>query len=332
VKRVLIAIVLIAIAVAIYFLLNREKYSSVEQAEIEFAIEDAAAVTRIELRNRDNKKVVLDKKEGLWWVNEQYPAFDPVMDKFFKRVLTKIQVMGPVAQAAKENIIREMIGHAIQVKIFAGSHLIRSYYVGGSDPLQKGTYMWIEGAETPYVVHVPGNTGYLTPYYHLIEEDWYSRSIFDFDRNEIRSVNVVYRDKPEESFFLERKDSTYKISPAIAGERMNQIVAKSYFSLFKFKNFEGFPDYLSQESKDSIGESKPFVSLELRPVKGPLIVLRAYKKGGESNNTLYDKQGNILAYDPERYFALFTGFPKMVTIQDYVFGQIFANRSDFYRP
>lgn len=58
--------------------------------------------------------------------------------------------------------------------------------------------------------------------------------------------------------------------------------------------------------------------------------LTLFEKGDKlGDQTLYDKKGEVLAYDQERYFATFSPMNKLVTVQDYVVGELLKNRSDF---
>ena len=326
----IILIILFAALLAVYYFMKKDSFSTVSPEVIEFAVSDAEAITKVVMRNRDGKKVILEKKDDTWWVNDTYPAFEPLVQSLINKTLTKIEVKGPVATAARQNIIREMVTNAIKVTVFSGNEKIRSYYVGAEDPTQEGTYMYIENAETPYVTYVPGMDGYLTPQYHLIAEDWYSRSIFDLEPDEIKWVEVIYNMKPEQSFSISRDGEQFVVSPEIAGQPLNQIAAKSYLTLFKFKNYEGFPDYLTQETKDSIRTSEPYARIIVTTTKGKEIELKVYEKGRKDDRSVVDKDGNVLAYDVERYFAQFTGFPELVTIQEFVFGQILAERTDFF--
>lgn len=330
-KRIFLLLLILVAILGIFFFIKKDSYTTVEADEIEFAVKDVSIITRIEMRNRDGKHVTLEKKNNEWWVNDKFPAFEPAVDRFLNQTISKIEVKGPVPAAAQQNVIRQMLSSAIKVSIYSGKKLLRNYYVGAADATQSGTYMWVEHAETPFIAYIPGMDGFLTPQYHIIEDDWYNRTIFDFEADEIKSIDVIYTKKPEESFFISMEHGSYRISPGIAGEQVNQSAARSYFSLFKFKNFEGYPDYLNKETLDSIRTSVPMIRLILTPVKGDKIELKVYPKGRQNDQTVVDNKGNILAYDVERYFAQFTGFPKLVTIQEFVFGNIFANRSDFYK-
>lgn len=321
-------ILALALVLGIYLLLNRKKEGAVTTELAEFSVDDTEKISKVRIHDRSGEGVELKKDEdGIWWVNAKYPAFKPYMDLFLNKTLKRIKVKGPVAKTAKDNVIRSMASQAIKVEIFEGDKAILSYYLGDHTPDMKGTYMHLEGAETPFITYIPGFDGYISPKFSLNEEDWFSHSIFDYTPESIRQISLINHRDSSSSFVLKKHGGAYVLEPNNGG-RLGQQQAKSYFALFKFKNFEGYPDYLSSEQEDSILNSKPMITLKVLDAMDNERVLKVYPKGGESN-TLVDQKGNVLTYDPERYFASFTGFDRLVTIQEYTFGKLFAKHSDF---
>jgi hypothetical protein len=133
-----------------------------------------------------------------------------------------------------------------------------------------------------------------------------------------------------ESFQIYQIDSSYSIKPKISS--FSQSAARSYFSLFSFKNFEGYANYLDQEQKDSIKNATPFISIKVTPYVGKSIQLKLHRKGSfQMGNSLYDKRGQLILEDTERYFATFTNFPFLVTVQEYTMGKLLVKRS-YFRP
>ena len=221
-----------------------------------------------------------------------------------------------------------MAGHSKHVVISSKGKELRNYYVGFPTNDQTGTFLHIKGSKVPYVAHILGASGIIDPKFSSDIKDWYDRSIFDYTPDQIASIEVVNNALPNESFKLTKKDSSYSIQPPLAN--LSEAAARSYYALFKFKNFEGFADYLKQETKDSIKLAKPFMTITVNTANGESQELKIHlKRGNNDGNTLYDKQGHVLVEDTERYFATFTSFDKLVTIQDYTFGKLITKRSFF---
>ncbi|MFY0644389.1 MAG: DUF4340 domain-containing protein [Bacteroidia bacterium] len=328
-KRLLWGFGALVLVLGVYLILNSGKEGKVTTETVEFAVEDPSVIDKIMMKDRSGKTVVLRKTEkGEWWVNEEYPAFQPNIDLFLNKTLNRITVKGPVAQTAKDNVIRSMVSDAVRVDIHSKGELIRSYYVGSYTPDMRGTYMHVEGSDIPFIAYIPGFDGYITPKFNLNKTEWYSRSVFDYEPEEIKEIGLIYHADSSASYTITRVDGNF----ALAGEpntSINQQAAKSYFALFKFKNFEGYATYLNQAQKDSIKNSQPAMTLVVEDVLGNKRTLRAFTKGSSAGGTLRDKHGNLLTYDQERYFATFSGLNKLVTIQEYTFGKLFAIRSDF---
>ena len=71
------------------------------------------------------------------------------------------------------------------------------------------------------------------------------------------------------------------------------------------------------------------MTVTVKTYEGESKTLNIFRKGSNQNKTIYDNNGDLLVKDTDRYFATFTGFDRLVTIQDYVFGKIITKRSFF---
>lgn len=326
-KQIIWIIVALCLAVGIYFYFNTNNYQKSEVSISDFSVEDISTITEVKLSNRDGENVVLSKKGDSWMVNNEYPAFEPNMDILLNTTLSKIKIKGPVPQAAKDNVIRSMISKSIHVRLYENGKEVKSYYVGGGNPTQTGTYVHIEGSKTPFIGYIPGFTGLLYPKYSCDPKEWFNKTIFDYEAEEIDRVSIKNNENPNESFVLSRNGDTYEIAPPLQG--FSQVAAKSYFSLFKFKNFEGYADYINQDIKDSIRKQIPYLEIELLAGNNKHR-MKVFRKGQYlDGNTLVDKTGDEIVTDVHRYFASFDDFKYLVTIQDYTFGKILIPRSYF---
>ncbi len=321
-------IFVLMLAVGGYMLYTADDGEAKLRDTTNFAVENTQDIDKITLKDRDGTPVTLSKKEGIWYVNNSYKAFQIKVEKFLEQTLQKVRIKGPVPQKAQENVIRSMVGHSKHIVIYANNEVIRDYYVGNPTPDQTASYVHLKGSKTPYIAHILGFKGVIDPKFSCIAEEWYDRTIFDYQTEDIAKITVRNNELPSESFVLSRTDTTYTILPASGG--LSQSAARSYFALFSFKNYEGFANYLEQETKDSIKATTPFMQIALTLTNGQTQTLNIHRKGGISDeNTLVDKNGHVIAQDTERYFATFTGFDKLVTIQDYIFKKIITKRTFF---
>lgn len=327
-KKLIFGSIALVVLIAIYFFLESRNSTGVSIEDVEFSYEKIDEIDKIQMSDRSNNSVVLEKNsDGIWLVNGDYPAFNKRVQLFLEETIQDIEVKGPVAKTAKDNVIRSMISNSIKVDIYSKNKMLRSYYVGDHTPDMKGTYMHMQGSESPYIAYIPGHDGYIQPLFNLEPKLWYDPSIFDYAPDSIKSVEVIYMDQLKKSFQLSRDGDLFSIEPELPN--FSQQAAKSYFALFSFKNYEGFAEYLSPEMKDSIKQSFPMIKVLVEDINGSKKELNLFPKGKEGDLSLTDENGNILAYDPERYYASFTGFDHLVTIQEYTFGKILAEHMDF---
>ena len=321
-------IILLLAAVGAYYLAGSRNGEAHLRDASNFAVNDVRKIDLITIKDREGKTIVLEKKDGSWILNKEYNASQAAINLLLNETISQIRIKGPVPSASRETVIRRMVGNSKHVKIYEDGELIRDYYVGPPNSDQSGSFLHIEGSNTPYVAHVLGFDGVLDPKYSTDIQDWYDRTVFDYKQGEIAKITVTNYEVPSESFTLSRIDSIYQIQPAIG--HLSQSAARSYFSLFTFKNFEGFANYLTPKSKDSIAKAMPFMTISAVLTNGKTKELRLHRKGGITDGqTLFDKDGNTIVQDTERYFATFTGFKQIVTVQEYVFGKLITRRSYF---
>lgn len=294
--------------------------------ETNFAIENPEDVTKVLMKDRDGNAIILEKKDDTWYVNSE-KAFQPKIDLLLNKALNKIRIKGPVPNSMRNSVISAMGSRSIHIEVFEGNKKIRNYYLGTPTPDESGSYLHIEGAKTPYIAHILGFNGILDPKFSTNIDDWIDRSVFDYTPAEIESITVQNNELPQESFKLSQKDSNYTLTPPLPN--LTTSAARSYFALFKFKNYEGFAEYLSPADKDSIRNSRPFMTITVKTYSGQSKTLNIFRKGSNDSKTIYDKNGDLLVKDTDRYFATFTDFDRLVTIQDYVFGKIITKRSFF---
>lgn len=315
--------ILLAAAVVFYFFGNKKSVSESPE-NLVFSVNNVEDITRIVMQNRNGLKVDLQKNDDKWTVNGK-PAFNKQVAVFLNETVKKVAIRGPVAENYRNYVITQMASNAVKISIYIGEKIVKTYYVGEADQLHKSTYIYMENSKTPYEGHIPGFDGYLTPRYHVIEEDWYDRILFDYKPEDLKQVEFNYHEKPSESFTMIRKGEDYFLN----GEKIQQSKGKSFFALFRYIGFEGYPNYLTQQTQDSIMLQKPMIDIIITENSGNENKLTIWRKGRDTDRTLYDSKGNILAPDAERYFAKSNKIAPLLLIQDYVFGKLFLSKSSF---
>jgi hypothetical protein len=315
----------LGVALGFYFYQKKSAYQTTNIDEVDFAISDISKIDRIVMKNRDGVGVDLNKKENGWFLGDQ-KAFDKQVESLLENTISKIKVRGPVSANFRDYVIRQMASNAIKVSIYSNNKILKTYYVGEPDQNNRSTYMYLEGSDTPYETHIPGFEGFLTPRFHVIPEDWIDRILFDYEPIDIKEIQMTYIESPEASFTISREGENYFVD----GKPIANQIGKSFFMLFKFKGFEGYPNYLTSETQDSIRKSEPLLNLIVTQTDGVQNTLKMWYKGRDTDRTVYDKKGNILAADAERYFALSNKISQLIVVQDYVFGKMLVAKKHFF--
>ena len=331
-KSIVIVIVLLA-ALALWYFLRDTSSGTSDKNKTEFYVENIEEIDKIFLSNKLEGDLLLEKKNGTWFVNGKYEVFKPSMEFFLNETIKKIRVRGPVPLPARANVIASMASTATKVEIYTNNELHKVYYVGQPNNDMTGTYMYIQGSKDPYITHIPGFEGFLTSRYPIAEREWMNKVIFDFKPQEIQMVDVEYPDDINACFTISRKEKEgdFDITAAETAPlgNLNYAGVKSYFTLFGFKYCEGFESFTPQKT-DSILKSKPYCIVSVTDKKGNITRMRVYRRpAGEKDHGLYDKDGKRLVYDASRYFAVLNEEKRILVIQEEAFGPILIQYSDF---
>lgn len=332
--KIILAIVIVAALAAYFILSGQNRFTTLDEEEISFAIDDPDKVSRIYIVSRNaDKPVLLEKTEDGWTVNGKYKAWQKKVNFLLYETLPKIEVKGPAPKAARANVISKMAVTGVKVEIYTDdpNTPVASYYVGHETANMMGTYFWKEGAKTPYVVYVPGIDRYLTPAYIFVENEWISRTIFEEESDNIRRIAVSYKDDPVKSFEITRDNNQIQITTDPRNpDDVNISAVKSFLNHFSKLNFEDFASLYKDSVVNAAMEKEPFVTLELENNKGETVKMEAfYLPSYDRMHGLYDKDGNMLQYDPNRFIARASNIDKLVVIQDYTFRKVLVSYADF---
>ncbi len=208
-------VILLVLAGAIYWLLEVAPARQMQRlvADREFAVENTDQIRKIFLAHRDGETVLLERRGDGWTYNGQYDARPNAVDNLLDAV-SRVQMQYKPPQAAVPNMVNDLAVNGIKVELYgAGDRLLKAYYVGGSTADERGTYMIMEGAEQPYVAHIPSWTGNLRFRYNLRGEDWRDRTVLRFDPDQVTSASIDYPKQQDQSFRLESKDGQWAVLP-----------------------------------------------------------------------------------------------------------------------
>jgi len=325
---------LVALVVVVFLVVKSKQKDSVsyDKSKLTFTIDDPSIIDRIYLADKNDNEIELQKTANGWMVNDKFKARPDAIASILE-TMKLIRPEQPVSRSAHDNVIKSMAVQSTKVEAFdENNDLITAYYVGGPTPRQNGTYMYMAGDERPYIIQIPGWQGFVTNRYFTNEIDWRDRTVFNVYPDEVEQITVDYSFSAEKSFSIksDKADTSFvlldnesQIVPNANNKRM-----KEYASYFTSLSNEVFIN--NSPNRDSVLAQTPFVEVTVIKKSGDERVLKAYYKGVNKRTKLkFDKYGNKVKIDPDKFYAKIDGEDDFMLIQNFVFGKVFRSVDDF---
>ncbi|MFN4083781.1 MAG: DUF4340 domain-containing protein [Bacteroidia bacterium] len=328
-KNIIILLVALLVLSALYLINNYKSWSTVKFYPEMLSVKDTASITSIFMANKNGEKVLLERKENGWYVNN-LPA-DMSKINLLLQTLFQVKVLMPVNDNALNTAVSLLASKGIKTEIYANKKLIKTIYVGTETPDQTGTIMMLDGNDKPVIAHIPGFVGYLTPRFVVNETKMRSRLVFNIQANQIKSVKVNYPLDSKKSFLVQNNrlfdDKNNLVQTADTG------FIKFYLNSFTNLYAEGFMTEFSKEETDSLLQSTPFCVISVTDSNDNLTQLTIFKKpvGKRTKERFNAETNEVYEFDTERYYATLNTHNLLMGIQSYSFGRIMRTISDFTR-
>ena len=334
-NKFLIITLLALLAIAAYYFVS--KSSGTLSGELkDFAIEDTASIDKIFISDYTGEKVTLTRGDNYWVVDGTHKARQQSVEVLMT-TFSRIAVKSPVAKSAMNNIIKDIATKTIKVEIYQGKDKPNKvYYIGGPTQDQMGTYMVLENdgekSSVPFIMHIPGFSGYLSTRFFANPLQWRDAAIFTYQPEEIKSIEVTYHEKPEESFKIEKNLNTINLIDGQTAQPIQKFDTNKviqYLGLFEKIYYEMIVlDEVKPEKQDSVRKTSPFFTIKLTDVYGKStkitsLHMRNYKQ------TLDDK-GGLYPYDVDRMYAILND-DILIYIQFYTFDKITLPKQVFLK-
>ncbi len=207
-NRIYIIILVVLLAFAAYLYVKKGGSGSINGNKMAFAVEDTAAIDKIVLSDKTGKVLLLTKKNKIWYANDSVRVRRDVIGVLLETI-KRIEVKSPVNKPMRANLMKQLATGAVQVEIYTDGSLDRKYYVGGATMDALGTFMLLDGADDPFIIHIPGFDGYLTVRYNTDVSVWRDRGIFRIAPQNIGIVQIDYPESLEASFILKIQSKEY---------------------------------------------------------------------------------------------------------------------------
>ena len=334
----LITIVLLIITVSLYL---TDRFTTLKKESGLFAVEDTSAITKIFIADKNNNEVTLVRSTGGGWlVNGKNPAQPAKLNSFLK-TLADLEVRSPVPLAARDNVLKRMSVLAKKIEIyqvvptvdlfnfirlFPKEKMVKSYYIGDVTQDNLGTFMLMEGADDPYVIHIPGFRGFVSTRYTTNPDEWRDYTVFRSSLVDIASLKIEFPKEPDESYLLDvGEDKSVRISTLEGrpvGMAFDTLRVLNLLTSFGDVRFEArLNNMLEKEFIDSVLATTPSTIIELNERNGSSQRVVMYTK--PSFAALYMQDGAALEpFDLDRAYALVNDGQDFVLVQYFVFDKV----------
>lgn len=317
----------------------------------DFQIEEAAQpgrLTKIYMADKENNELLLTYVGGDegWLVDNQWPASSHLIDLMLE-TLSKMRIRSQVNKAAVPNIIKQMAAKSIKVEVYYNDYRIkwfggklrlfpyekcRTFYVGHDTQDMLGTYMYREGDDVPYVIHIPGFRGCLLPRFIVDPLAWRSHKIVDLPVQQIASIELDIPSMPEESFAVVRDGDGFAFQLLNPPQRVNgfdSLRVGQLLSSFVHLNFDEYARAVPKAELDTTFSRAPRTILRITDIDGNSREVKTYIKYSNPDDvrampdtTMYQ------VFDLNRLYAIIDN-KDTVLIQYYSFDNILQPASFF---
>lgn len=346
-------IIIIAVAVVGLVALLVAKHGAKDATfDQDFHVEDIDAVTKIYLADKQNNHVLLQRvadstHDTMWTVDTLYPASQPMVDLLLE-TLHDMRIRQQVNKNAVPQAIKVLSARAIKVEVYQKKYFINwfggkfklfphekltvTYHVGHETQDMMACHIFREGDKAPYIIHIPGFRGYLTPRFVTDPMAWRSHTIVHWDIHHIQSVELDVTADPAESFAVRRQGEgfgfeltqSHTMVPNFDTARVAQML-----SCFSNLNFDEFAANVPNSNMDTSFNAGPRTILRITNTNGVTREVKTYLKYTNLDDMEVMQDTSLYEmFDVNRLYAIVDN-KDTVLLQYFVFDNILQPASYF---
>jgi hypothetical protein len=343
-KNILIIFITIVLLIIAVYLVFTEGSGTFRNKMKDFAVTDTASITKVFLADKNNNTILLERKsQGDWMLNKTYKARNSGIKMLFETFVNLVPKY-PVPKKAHNNVVSLLAARSIKVeiyqqvfrihlfgiKLFPHEKLTKTYYVGDATPDNMGTFMLMEGADVPFVVHLLGLRGFVASRYSTQEKDWRDHTVFHTQLNDIRTIIMELPADQQNSFMITNQNGDVKLWKKQNMELVNQydtLKLLNFLTAFSDLRYEALLNDINAQRIDSIKHSTPRYILSLVDAKGDTSEIKTFFKPNDDQR--FDENGKLYVIDLDRAYALVNNDRDFVLIQYFVFDKVLKPLSFF---
>ncbi len=315
-NRIILFSTLLLIVVVVAVLLLRDN-STIEQ---NYHIEEPKSITKVIIDDKDGNHLELIKETDSIWKANNSPANMKVVDMLLS-TLKDMRIREPIAQAARNNIVKQLAASGKTVKIYQDAYsinlgfiklfkkekLTKTIYVGSETQDNMGTYMMLKGEESPCIIYIPRLKGYLSSRFSALEDFWKSHAVFKYNKGEIASLKVEIPNQKNESFSLTKKGEGFDFTLLESGKKLqafDTLKVKALLSSCFELNYESVAKNISKLEQDTIFGKAPAFVVTIKDSKGKENTLKTYSKLHDPTSIGENDDDFYRIFDVNRCYAL----------------------------
>lgn len=310
IKKIIISILSILFICSLF---NYNKKIKLDN-EKKFSISEIEKIDKIFLSDRKGNNITLKKDNNIWMVNNKYIVRDDAISTLLSTI-QKISIQRPIPETGYNNVIKQLATTGVKVEIYYNNK-IKTYTVGGSTSNHLGTYMLMDKSENPYIVHIAGFNGFLSPRYgiqgyELDINNWRDNTVFKIEIETIKKISVIDLQEKNKSFNIITKPlSLTDINNNDIKYDLGKVIKYlNNFSQLNSENFKG--------NNIDISNEKLIYRLKINhDNKEDILETYTFSK---TNNNSNNSKPNV-----ERMYARLNN-GEFLLIQNYVFNKVFIS-------
>lgn len=261
-KNILYLLVLLLLGGGAFWTWNRNRQkSTLAKLDLNFSVPDTASIDRIVITpvEKGGEKASLTRiSPSQWKINDKY-FVAPTLMELLLTTIRNVEMQRHVEPNEAKTVNEDILKRGKKVEIFVNGELYKTYWVGDDSPGNTGTYLRFEEGD-PYVCHLRGFLGFLSPRYNVSENDWRDKLLFFSSPQTLQSVEIQYPASPVDNF---------KIS--VAGKNMvleaagpfDTLSANGFLGNFKKMYVERHINTIPRRFRDSLLRTSPEWTLEV---------------------------------------------------------------------
>ena len=220
-RRFVLLAVLTLATLIVFWLIQPENRLDVDQEA--FRVEDLSTINRVVLRSgRGAVNLAFDGTR--WRVNEKYDA-DAGMIRVLFATIQQARPKRAVATLRRDSVYKDLSASGIRVSLYAGEDLKKEFIAGGNSA-KTVAFFADPASQEVYVMAIPGYRVYVTGIFELDEGGWRDKFVFGFNWRNLKTLEVTYRNSPEENFRVEMDRAVLSIPGMVEADtaRLNSFL------------------------------------------------------------------------------------------------------------